>query len=101
MARSSRSASEYLQNWIGSTPTHYGNSQLLKADVWTNGCGETAAEWAKVTEYVHGIKESAACPGMNSLFRSTDFCFPLSPSVSFCPVELLRKSPSLQGLRFH
>lgn len=70
---------------MGSTPTHYGNSQLLKADVWTNGCGEAAPEWAKVIEYVRRIMESSACPGTTSLFRSSHFGFPLITSVSFVP----------------
>lgn len=89
------------KNGFGSTPTHYGNSQLLKADVWTNVCGETAPGRAKVTEYVRRIEESSTCPGMTSLFRSNHLGFP-SDSLRFIrPMDQFRKAPSLQGLHFH
>lgn len=44
--------------------THYGNSWLLEADVWTNSCGERV----KVAECVGRMKEPSEHPGMTSLF---------------------------------
>lgn len=55
----------------------------IEADVWTNGCGETALGRAKSSEYVRRIKDSSACPGTTSLFHST--CFDFSPIPSFVP----------------
>lgn len=84
---------------VRSTPTHYGNSQLLKADVWTNGCGERAAGTAE-GHRVRPQDQGFFCVSWYDLFIPV-ILVSLDSSYFICPIKQFCKSQSLHRLCCH
>lgn len=98
-AASDRLPNIFCKNWVRSTPTHYGNSQLLKADVWTNDCGERAAGTGE-GHRVRPQDQGFFCVSWYDLFIPV-ILVSLDSFYFICPIKQFCKSQSLHRLCCH